>query len=289
MELKGIYTALITPFDRSGKMDTSPLPDIIEFQRSAGVDGLVVCGTNGEGPSLSLNERMRLLETVMGLGSGLRIIAGTGASALPDTLTLTRHASDVGCDAVLVLPPFFWKCAGPVGLARAFEEVAAVTRVPMILYSIPQLSGVAIGSEVLRLLRDCPIIAGVKESSGDRAASVEILTENPGCSLYIGSDDLAAELLTMGASGIISGTANAFPELLVQVWRAHLAGTGLSEAQDRLNAAIRIVTRFPIVANMKAVLAIRGVADVGLRLPLVELMPSERDAIRDALVAFGLI
>ncbi len=289
MELKGIYTALITPFDRFGALDLAPLSDLLDFQRSAGVDGVVVCGTNGEGPSLAVEERIRLLEAVLADKGDLEVIAATGAAALVDTLTLTRHASASGCDAVLVLPPFFFTCASPIGLARAFEEVASVSDVPVILYSIPQLSGVPIGAPVLSLLQGCARICGIKESSGDRAASIEILKDHPECSLYIGSDDLAAELLTAGAAGIISGTANAFPELLVAIWQAHSSGNRLAEAQQRLDAAIGIVTRYPMVSNVKAVLAIRGVADVGVRLPLVELTQSERNTLRDRLSATGLL
>ena len=289
MDLKGIFTALVTPFNRRSELDLSQIPHLIEFQRSAGVDGLVVCGTNGEGPSLSVPERMGLLENVLQHRRGLKVIAATGAAALADTLALTAHASDVGCDAVLVLPPFFFKCAGPEGFARSFEKVARVTKVPIILYSIPQLSGVPITSSLLRLLKDCQGLCGVKESSGDRAAAVEILTEHPDYSLYVGSDDLAAELLTLGAAGIISGTANAFPELLIGVWRAHRDGKGLAEAQERLNAAISIVIQYPMVANMKAVLAIRGIADLDVRLPLVALTQSERNALREKLLAADLL
>ncbi|NLH98478.1 MAG: dihydrodipicolinate synthase family protein [Chthonomonadales bacterium] len=287
--LTGIYTALVTPFDHDGQLDLSLLPVLIEFQRNAGVDGLVVAGTNGEGPSLTVPERMRLLEAVLDACGGLPIIAGTGATSVRDAVELTRHASRMGCAGALVLPPFFFKNASPAGYAAAYEEIAKASDIPVILYSIPQFSGVEIGPDVLRALRDAPRVVGVKESSGRIAASRVLLEEFPHLKLFIGSDDLAAELLRAGAAGIISGTANAFPELLVGVWRAHRAGAGLDEAQERLNRAIRVLIQYPVVANMKAALALRGVADLSVRPPLLPLAHAEKEALRCGLSDAGLL
>ncbi|MBM3496161.1 MAG: dihydrodipicolinate synthase family protein [Armatimonadetes bacterium] len=273
----GVYTALVTPFDDAGDLDLSLVPALVDFQRAARVDGLVVAGTNGEGVSMSVSERMRLLEAVMAEARDLSIIAGTGAASVRDAAELSCHASALGCDAVLVLPPFFFRNADPAGLALYYREVSAASSVPLILYSIPQFSGVPIGAEVLDLLRHDPRVIGVKESSGDLGASLRLLAQFPSIRLYIGSDDLASELFSAGAVGVISGTANAFPELLVGVRDAVRSGTGIAEAQDRLNAAIRINIRYPIVANMKRVLEARGIARMGVRPPLLPLDSAASD------------
>jgi 4-hydroxy-tetrahydrodipicolinate synthase len=276
-DLRGVFTALVTPFDSDGRLHLAAMPSLLEFQKAAGVDGIVVCGTNGEGPSLQVAERMAVLETALGCSTGLPIIAATGAASIEDTLALTRHAVDAGCDGLLVLPPFFFTCADDAGLAASFRRIAEAASLPIILYSIPQFSGIAIGPQVLRLLEDIPHIIGVKESSGKIQASLDLLAKCPGHHLYIGSDDLAAQLLQAGAAGIISGTANAFPELLVGVWRAFQSGDDLDGAQARLDAAIRVILDYPIVANMKAVLAARGVADLSVRLPLLPMDSERRD------------
>src|SRR5438128_869657 len=115
-ELKGVLTAIVTPFAKSGELNLTALPPFLEFQRSAGIDGVVVCGTNGEGVSMSVAERKRVLEAVMGLKGSFSVVAGTGAANLPDAIELTRHAGAVGADAVLVLPPFYFKNPSAAGV-----------------------------------------------------------------------------------------------------------------------------------------------------------------------------
>src|SRR5258706_15079780 len=116
-ELKGTMTAIVTPFDESGAMELGPLDSYLAFQKAGGIDGLVVCGTNGEGTSQSVAERKRYLEVVVERRGSFTIIAGTGANNLPDTLELTRHAGASGVDAVLGLPPVFFKNPSAQGVA----------------------------------------------------------------------------------------------------------------------------------------------------------------------------
>src|SRR5579871_4935614 len=108
-KLRGLLTAILTPFDQKGDLALQHMPALLDFQRRAGVDGVVVCGTNGEGTSLSVAERMRTLEAVLAARENLLVIAATGAASLPDTLALTRHAAESGAEAALVLPPFYFK------------------------------------------------------------------------------------------------------------------------------------------------------------------------------------
>src|SRR5262249_16855803 len=107
--LRGLMPAILTPFDMQGCLALEHTPALLDFQRRAGVDGVVGCGTNGEGTSLSVTERKRVLEVVMEHRGGLTVIVGTGAANVPDAIELTQHAAEVGADAVLVLPPFFYK------------------------------------------------------------------------------------------------------------------------------------------------------------------------------------
>src|SRR5437764_7779159 len=115
--LSGGMTAIVTPFSESGELNLIALPPYLQFQEAAGIDGVVVCGTNGEGVSMSVAERKRVLEAVMGLKGPFSVIAGTGAANLPDAIELTRHAGAVGADAVLVLAPFYFKNPSAAGVA----------------------------------------------------------------------------------------------------------------------------------------------------------------------------
>src|SRR5258706_13167007 len=107
--LAGVMPAMITPFDEAGTLNIAALPSYLGFQRRAGVDGVVVCGTNGEGVSMTVSERKLLLESVIALRGDFLIIAGTGAANFPDAMELTKHAAEAGADGALVLPPFFFK------------------------------------------------------------------------------------------------------------------------------------------------------------------------------------
>ena len=107
--LRGVLTAILTPFDAAGNLALPHFPALLDFQQAAGIDGVVVCGTNGEGTSLSVVERKRVLETVMAHRGNLTVIAGTGAASVTDAVDLTRHAAEVGADAALILPSFFFQ------------------------------------------------------------------------------------------------------------------------------------------------------------------------------------
>jgi dihydrodipicolinate synthase/N-acetylneuraminate lyase len=159
----------------------------------------------------------------------------------------------------------------------------------MILYSIPQFSGIPIAARLTETLADEPLVMGVKESSGLLPSSLEVLQSPRGMRLYVGSDDMAATLLLAGAAGVISGTANAFPELLVAVRDAIRRGSGVWEAQARLTRAIRTLIRYPVVANMKAVLAARGFPALSVRPPLVDLSPDECATMLGELEPLGVL
>src|SRR6186997_2086841 len=129
--LRGICTAIITPFDRDGTLTLGQLPAFLDFQRAHGIEGVVVAGTNGEGTSLSVDERMRLLEAVLAASGDMLVIAGTGAASLTDAKTLTKHAGEAGADAALVLPPFFFKNPSAQGVGEYFRRVMDVSDIPI--------------------------------------------------------------------------------------------------------------------------------------------------------------
>src|SRR5579871_4341095 len=174
--LTGLSTAIVTPFDAQGDLRLEHMPALLEFQRSAGVDGVVVCGTNGEGASLSVSERKRTLETVLEHRKELLVIAGTGAASVTDAVELTRHAGEAGADATLVLPPIFFKNPTAQGLADYFRRTLDAADLPALLYNIPQFSAVTITDELIALLADHPNLSGVKDSTGDWNSTSHFIT-----------------------------------------------------------------------------------------------------------------
>jgi 4-hydroxy-tetrahydrodipicolinate synthase len=290
--LHGLMTAILTPFDAEGRLALELMPTLLDFQRKAGVDGVVVCGTNGEGTSLSVEERKQILEAVMENREGLTVVAGTGATSLTDALALSRHAEEVGADALLVLPPFFVKNPSAEGLATYFGPILEATSLPTLLYSIPQFTAVPISNELLERLADYSNLAGLKDSAGDWTRTHALITRFPHLRVFAGSDRLAAACYTAGGAGCISGGANAFPEIVAAVRDAHLAnpkGASVETAQARLDALIDITIRYPFISSTKAILPYRGLPRLGVRPPLVTLPQAQEESLIAELRAAGFL
>jgi dihydrodipicolinate synthase/N-acetylneuraminate lyase len=258
------------------------MPALLEFQRQAGTDGVVVCGTNGEGTSLSVEERKRTLETVLEHRGNLTVIAGTGAANITDSVDITKHAAEAGADAALVLPPFFYKNPTDEGVAAAFRPVLDAADLPIFLYSIPQFSAVPITNGTIDQLLFHPNLSGIKDSAGDWTRTEELITRYPNLSIFPGSDYLADKGYAVGAAGCISGGANAFPEIVAGVRDAFRPGAEASapaEAQKRLNAVTEIMRRYPLIAVSKSILAHRGLPRLGVRPALVNLTPAQEESL----------
>lgn len=287
--LDGILTAIVTPFQSNGELWLDVVPDLLAYQQDAGVDGVVVCGTNGEGPSLSAAERKRLLEAVLKYRGNLRVVAATGAASLTDALDLTAHAAQAGADAVLVLPPFYFKNVTAAGAAGYFRKVLDTAEVPVYLYHIPQFSAVPVSLEVLDLLAGHPRLAGVKDSEGNWHRTEQFLAYTPPLRIFAGDDYTLGRSLLAGAVGSVSGTANAFPKEVVAVKEAALAGGDVKKAQQTLDKAIDLVLRYRLIPANKSILAHRGLPRMHVRPPLVDLTREEEQSLISEAIALGLL
>lgn len=290
-KLRGVITAINTPFHADGRLALEYMPALLEFQKAAGIDGVIVAGTNGEGTSLSVEERKLLLETVLKHKDGLLVIAGTGAAAVTDALELTRHAAAVGADGALVLPPFFFKNPSDEGVAAYFRPLLAQCDLPILLYNIPQYSAVPITHTLMSLLADYPNLSGVKDSTGDWESSREFLLKYPHLHIFTGSDRLVARALRHKAAGGISGAANCFPEVIKAAWKAWERNddNGLDRAQQRIDVLLDILHRYPPMAVSKSVLAHRGLPRLSVRPPLVDLTPTQERALISELQEAGFL
>jgi len=289
--LRGLLTAILTPFDFGGNLALEHFPALLSFQRSAGVDGVVVCGTNGEGTALSVSERKQTLETVLSHRGGMTIVAGTGGVSIADAVELTRHASEVGADAALVLPSFFHKEATAAGQAHYYQRVLDAATIPVFLYNIPQFTGVVITDELIELLLKHPNFAGIKDSAGNWERTQALMQTYPNLLIYAGSDYLAARAYEAGGA-CISGGANAFPEVVAMIRNAYQREPGccsLEEAQARMDALIAITKNYPLIAVSKSVLAHRGLPRLSVRPPLVNLTSHEEIQLIAELKAAGYL
>ncbi len=257
--LSGVFAPVLTPFKQDLSIDK---PAHLQFCKwlLANNAGLAIFGTNSEANSLSVAERLELLEYLISHGiPGSRLVPGTGASALPDTITLTRAALQAGTAAVLMLPPFFYKNVSEDGVFASYAEVierVGDRKLRILLYHIPKLSGVPITLPLIaRLLSRYPgTIAGLKDSSGDIANTLSVIREFPQLRVFCASESLLLETLRNGGAGCISACANVNPAAigkLYQEWQSPQA----EALQASLNPVRRIFESRPMIAALKTAAA----------------------------------
>jgi 4-hydroxy-tetrahydrodipicolinate synthase len=289
--IQGVLSPVVTPFDQDLRPDAQRLVRHCRWLISQNV-GLAVFGTNSEGNSLSVAEKIDLLEALVEAGlPPERMMPGTGTCALPDTVALTRRAVELGCGGVLMLPPFYYKAITDDGLYRSFAEVierVGDARLRIYLYHIPQVANVSISLNLIeRLLKDYPTaIAGVKDSSGNWENTNAMLEQfQPhGFDVFSGSETFLLATKRGGGAGCISATANVNPAPI-----AHLADTwqqpDADAQQTALNAVRAIFQQFPVIPALKAAIAhySNDPAWLSVRPPLVALDEAQRQALVQAL------
>ncbi len=293
--LHGVLSPVLIPFDRQLHPDTTRFIHHCRWLLEQGV-GLAVFGTTSEANSLSVPEKIALLDTLVAAGLPLtRMMPGTGCAAFTDTVELTRHAVQLGCAGVLMLPPFYYKGVSDEGLFRSYAEVierVGDSRLRIYLYHIPPVSQVPISLSLIeRLLKAYPdTIAGIKDSSGDWENMRSILEQfQPhGFDVFAGNEFFLLSLLRGGGAGCITATANVNPGAIAQLakqWQQPDADT----QQATLNALRAVFKQFPMIPALKAAIAhyAQDPGWVTVRPPLVELDDAQRTTLVQALRSVG--
>lgn len=222
-DINGAISALITPFS-DGKIDFSSLERIIEFQIENGISGLVISGTTGESATLSDSEKSELFNfTVKAVGGRVPVIGGTGTNSTDAALRLTESATRAGCDALLIVTPYYNKASSD-GLYRHYSALASRTPLPIIAYNVPSRTGVNIPTDVLKALYDDGSIVGIKEASGDISRVARIAEELPKIAIYSGNDDQILPIMSLGGVGVISVVSNILPAKTEELCRAAKSG-----------------------------------------------------------------
>lgn len=287
-EFGGVIGAMLTPFTSDvGPVDYEWLPAYMRFLEQGGLHGLLCLGTTGEGPSMGLAERERVLETVIANKGRMAILAGTGCASLTETITLTRAAVERGADAVLVMPPFYIKQPSEQGVLNYYRALAESLppESRLLLYHIPQVTGVAITPTIIEgMLESHPgLFYGMKDSSGDWAHSSLLIARYPQLRIFTGSDRLVAQALAGGAAGAITALASAFPQLIRAIYDAHQQGGDVAAAQDRLTQLRAQIDTTNTPAALKAALSwTSDLPETSVRLPLMALADADVAALRAA-------
>lgn len=289
MTLKGVYTAIVTPFNRDGAVDFGKLKALIDWQAENGIAGIVPVGTTGESPTLENEEHLRVIEVTAEACRGrMQVIAGSGANATQEALMLTRKAHDIGVDASLQVTPYYNK-PSQEGLYRHFSTLADVG-LPVVLYNVPGRSGQEIAIETIARLAEHPNIVAVKEAGGsvDRVSAIRQV-----CDLTVlsGDDILALPMMSVGAMGVISVASNVIPAQVVEMVRAALDGD-FAKAGALHHKLYPLFTSLFLDTNpipVKAAAAMLGRIEPVYRLPMCEPSQDVVDAVRQSLRDLGCL
>jgi 4-hydroxy-tetrahydrodipicolinate synthase len=242
--LKGVYSAVATPFTDQQEVDEAGLRSLIDRTIDAGIHGLVPCGSTGEFSTLSHAERQRVAEVVIEQSAGrVPVVPQTGACSTREAIELSRHAEKLGADAIMVVAPYY----EPFSIEetkRYYADVASAVSLPVMAYNLPAATGVNLTPRVLgELIEDVPNIKYVKDTSGDFTAAAQLIHEyGDAVSVFVGWDTLFFAVLVEGAAGSVIGAANVVPHELVAVYDAVQAG-------DLALARRQWTTLFPLLST----------------------------------------
>lgn len=288
---KGAICAIVTPF-KNGQVDEEKLRDLIEFQIENGTDGIVPCGTTGESPTLSYEEHDRVIEiTVEAVKKRVPVIAGTGSNSTEEALELTRHAYEVGADAALMVTPYYNRPTQE-GLYQHYKYLAEQVPIPIIVYNVPSRTGCNVLPETMARLAKISNIVGVKEASGSLKQMQEIITLcGKDFSVLSGDDYFTFPLMCIGGHGIISVVSNVAPKDMAEMVDAFEAGN-IAKAREIHYRMTPLVDALFIETNpipVKTALAMMGMIEEEMRLPLCAMSETNREKLRRAMVNYGLL
>lgn len=279
--LAGVYAAAVTPLNHDSSLDLESVPALLKFFASRGCHGIVLFGTTGEGPSFSPTERKQLMQVVCEVREqfpGFRLIAGTGTPSLGETIELTRLAFDLGYEAALVVPPYYFRKATDEGLFRWFSEVIrkAVPADRYILgYHFPNVAGIGFSMELLARLKDSfpTQFAGIKDSSHDAELARTLgETFGPDLAVFTGTDSYLQLAMQNHAAGCITAPANVLSPELRKLWDLMNEGKDATDAQARVKQKREILDKYqPFPPALKGLLhRMYGFPRWSVKPPLVE-------------------
>lgn len=291
--LQGSIAALLTPFKADGSIDWAAFDRLLDHHISGGTNGVVVCGTSGESPTLSEEEDAEMFRhAVKYVGGRMTVIAGTGSNCTESCIKYTRNAAAAGVDAVLVVGPYYNKPTSE-GMYLHFSSLAKAVDIPIILYNVPGRTGSAIKPAVaLRLAKEFPNIAGIKEATGNIMNVAELIAGRPeGFKVYSGDDNVSMLCNLLGGDGCISVIANVVPADFSRLMSLSIAGKA-EEAREIFYRYRNLMDLLFIESNpipCKAALAAMGMMSADCRLPLCPMEPENHAKLIAEMKKLGLV
>lgn len=288
----GVGTALVTPFTRTGDLDEAAVRRLGRRQIDAGIHFLVPCGTTGENPTLSLEERIRIVEILaQEAGDGTPVLAGAGGYNTREVIHLAHEMEKAGARGLLSVTPYYNRPTQE-GLFQHFRAIAESTPLPVMLYSVQARAGVNLEPLTIARLSEIPNIVGVKEASGNVSQMCEIRRVVPSDFIMLSGDDaLTLPLMAIGGQGVISVVSNEIPDEMVRMVEAaernDFAAARAIHQRILPMMSVNFVESNP--GPVKAAMAAMGLLEGVYRLPLVSPRPESQDRILRVLKEFGLV
>ena len=290
--LRGVHTAMVTPFTDDNKVDYGALEESIGRQIDARVDGLLFLGTTGEAPTLSPKERKEIIGWGLKFNHIASIMVGTGSNDTKEAVRLTKEAADLGADYALVSTPEYNK-PSQEGIYQHFAQVALHGGLPIVVYNVPSRTGVNIQPETLERIAELDHIAGVKEASGNMGQIMDVLYRfrDKDFAVLSGDDSLTLPMLSYGGQGVVSVVSNLLPAEMVKLieeWDAH----------DKAGARIMHTHLYPAMkasflegnpASVKTMMELAGYCSGDCRLPMTRPSDANRDKLREVVAGYGLL
>ena len=290
-KVRGLFTALITPFDEKGRVDDEGASDLVSFQISKGTEGIFPCGSTGLGPALGLEERKAVAEAVLGAAHGrVPVVVQVGAADTDSSVVLAKHAEEKGADAVASLTPYYYK-PGERAVIKHFESISKAVSIPVFAYNIPQFTGNYLSPSTVATMAKRGIIVGVKDSSRELLQLIELLDAVPdGFVVMNGTEEYALYAIMSGADGLVSGGASALPEVFKSLVVAQRKGDYRSamDVQALIQKVKDLVKPSPIPAYY-AILRARGVECGAPRAPFLPMEDADVERMIGALKSLRLI
>lgn len=292
MIFKGSAVALVTPFDENGKVNVKKIKELVDFQIENGTDAIVACGTTGEASTMSDEEHLLAIKTIVdAVDKRVPVIAGTGGNDTVHSIYMSQEAEKLGADALLIITPYYNK-ANKSGLRKHFVSIANSVKLPIILYNVPSRTKVNIPPALVAdLAKNVDNIVALKEACGDLAQVAEVCRLVPeGFAVYSGNDDSILPLLSLGGAGVISVIANICPQethdLVAKFMQGDVEGSrklqlGMKPLIDALFIEVNPVP-------VKTAVNLLGFNVGDLRLPLAEMEEQNLEVLKRELVNWGL-
>jgi 4-hydroxy-tetrahydrodipicolinate synthase len=290
-KVHGLFTAMITPFDEEGHVDSDALEDLVMFQISKGTEGLYPCGSTGLGPMLRVDERKEVAEAVVKAAAGkIPVVVQVGCADTASTVELARHAEKVGADAVASLTPYYYK-PGEAAIVKHFEIISKSVGIPLFAYNIPQFTGNNLAAGTVASMAKSGIISGIKDSSRDLLQLQDLLDAvHDDFVVMNGTEEYGMYALMSGADGLVSGGASALPELFRSLVASVRKGDYRAAiAAHRQVLAVKDLVRAGPISAYYAILKERGV-DCGVpRTPFLPFEASQTGKVVEGLEELGLL